>query len=930
MILRLPRDAARAVIVWLIAGAAALAQQSSVEVRSPSARLLDTAPGRIVTASVVVANRGGAADEFAEQLTLPPGCEKVAPPDVPFRLEPGGQIVRVLAILIPANMPVGRFDWRYAVQSRRDPSSSGSVDLAIQVTAVDNLELIVEPQPDMVLAGDTYPVKLRVTNRGNSRLDVQLTPRSSLGFVVTAEVNAFPLEGGASREIICRVKTDKAFARHTSHAVTFDVTASSPAGKTLTASQASVVEIVPLVSGKSDPFHLLPVQLRLTGIAETDHDAQFQAELSGTGSLDEAGKHRVDFVFRGPDVQNASLFGERDEYGASYHGERWDVDLGDRIYSLSPLTEKQSLGRGAGVKWHGGRTSAGGFYMSTRYRQQNSDEFGAFVRRDVTEFFSVQSNFLRKMGGDSIFARTLPQNIVTAESRFRLKKLVDLRLEGGVSRSDEGGTDHAYRAEAHGELPDKLSYELEHVHAGPDFRGYYSDTDTTNATVTKVLTPKFRVHASLNHYAGNLAHNDVRSSVVQRESSWNTGFNYSLTKDTEVSLQGQHVERNDILLPAAFDFTEDSARIGLGHSFGKLQMQSFLDLGTLDNSLTGESGPFQRYSVTANWRPTARQTYSVFATYGPSAYTGSTEESISAGISARWQVKDYLTANLSYSRNQYDGLIGREQDQALASLRYQFASKNSLSVIGRWSRAATKSETAQTTDEAAVLVTYTIPFSQRVSRKRSIGVLQGRLYDETRGREAGLPRVVLQAGEQFAVTDEAGRFEFPSLKPGTHELRIVQDSLGARLAMTTPLPKKVKIRPAETTRVELTATPACSVAVSVTRYEFAGGKAPAISGELREAGGQEAAAIEITNGRDIWRAQTDRTGCASFDRLPGGQWRLRVASSGLPALHTIENPDRTLTLEPGESQQVAVRILPQRRTLRLLDQGTIRSAAIKR
>jgi hypothetical protein len=922
MISRFSRDAARALLLWLISGAAALAQQSSVEVRSPSAKLLETAPGRIVTASVVVANRGTEADEIIERLTLPPGCQKVAPPDLPFRLEAGGQIVRVLAVLVPANMPAGRFDLHYAAQSRRDPSSSGSVDLAVQVTPVDNLELVVEPRPDVVLAGDVYPVKVRVRNHGNSRISVQLTHRSSLGFAVSADAAAFALEAGGSREIVCSVKTDKAFPKHTRHAVTFDVTATSTSGKTLTASQASVVEIIPLVSGNRDPFHYLPMQLRLMTLAETGHDAQFQAELSGAGSLDEAGKHRVDFLFRGPDVQNASLFGERDEYGASYHGEHWDIDLGDRVYSLSPLTEKRSLGRGAGVTWHEGRTTAGGFYMSTRYRRQNSDELGAFVRRDITERFSLQGNFLRKTGGDLFSARALPQNIISLESHYRLRKLLDLRLEAGTSRSDEGVMGYAYRAEAHGELSGRLSYAIEHAHAGPDFHGYYSDTDTTYASVSKPITPKFRMHASFNRYAGNLALNDVRSSVVNRENSWNTGLNYSLTKATELSLEWQHVKRADILEPAAYDFTSDAARIGASHNFGKLQMQSFLDLGTLDNSITGESGQFQRYNVTANWHPTARQTYSVFGSYGPSAFTGSTDKSLSAGVSARWQVRDNLDANLSYARNQYDGLIGREQDQALASVRYQFEDKSSLSVVGRWSRAATKEATADATNEAAVMVTYSIPLSLPVSRKRSIGVLQGRLCDATNG--AGLPRVVLQVGEQFAVTDDAGCFEFPSLKPGACELRVVQDSLGARMVMATTLPMKLRIRPAETTRVEIAATPACSVSVRVMRYEFAGGNSPTASGELREAAGQAAATIEITNGRDIWRVQTDRTGCASFDRLPAGRWNLRVASSDLPALHTIENPERMLTLKPGEIQQVALRVLPQRRTLRLLDQGTVR------
>ena len=135
---------------------------------------------------------------------------------------------------------------------------------------------------------------------------------------------------------------------------------------------------------------------------------------------------------------------------------------------------------------------------------------------------------------------------------------------------------------------------------------------------------------------------------------------------------------------------------------------------------------------------------------------------------------------------------------------------------------------------------------------------------------------------------------------------------------------KFTILPAETSHVRLEATLACSVSVIVTRFAFASGDVPASAGEFHASGGQNAVTVEITNGRDVWRAETDRTGSASFDRLPSGPWKLRVASRDLPAHHTLENPERTFTLKAGEVERVAVRLLPQRRTIRLLDRGTIR------
>jgi len=51
---------------------------------------------------------------------------------------------------------------------------------------------------------------------------------------------------------------------------------------------------------------------------------------------------------------------------------------------------------------------------------------------------------------------------------------------------------------------------------------------------------------------------------------------------------------------------------------------------------------------------------------------------------------------------------------------------------------------------------------------------------------------------------------------------------------------------------------------------------------------------------------------------------VRVASNDLPPLSALENPERTFALAPGANEQIGVRLIPQRRTLRMLDRGTVR------
>jgi hypothetical protein len=143
------------------------------------------------------------------------------------------------------------------------------------------------------------------------------------------------------------------------------------------------------------------------------------------------------------------------------------------------------------------------------------------------------------------------------------------------------------------------------------------------------------------------------------------------------------------------------------------------------------------------------------------------------------------------------------------------------------------------------------------------------------------------------------------------------------LVIATPLPKKVKIRSAETTNVELHAVKASAVAVRLMVYELPGNRLAAAT-EALPSRGLEAGAVELSDGRDVLRAQTDRTGAVTFERVPCGRWTLRVRDEQLPAQHFVEQPEQLLELKAGEAKNVEVRIMPRRRTVKMIDQGTVR------
>jgi hypothetical protein len=201
-----------------------------------------------------------------------------------------------------------------------------------------------------------------------------------------------------------------------------------------------------------------------------------------------------------------------------------------------------------------------------------------------------------------------------------------------------------------------------------------------------------------------------------------------------------------------------------------------------------------------------------------------------------------------------------------------------------------------------------------VSRKTSIGGVSGQLIAEGRP----VSRAIIKTGDEYTVTDADGHFMFTSLKPGPRDVEVVGDSLGPKLVMTTSAPAKVHVNGAQSTTVDLNAVRAASVTIRVLRSAFGNGN------QLVPAGGQQGTIIELSNGTERLIEETDRLGSATFDRLRVGRWKMRISDSNLPANHILEHPEQEIELKPGQATEIIARVLPVKRKVQMIDQGSVR------
>ncbi len=589
------------------------------------------------------------------------------------------------------------------------------------------------------------------------------------------------------------------------------------------------------------------------------------------------------------------------------------------------------MGSGGGSNARSGPTSAGVFYMETLARTRNFETAGAYVRREFTPVFSLQANALYK-SESGLAPQTGPLGLFSLQPHFNTGKSLDLDLEYAASTAASGTSAQAYRVQAQGQFFDDVTYSLERVRAGNKFFGYYHGTESTQVALAFPIYGPLRGKASFNQdardaYADSFIERPAPAAIVtsaSRQTAYRPGLLLRVSPRTDLSLEYQNIERHVVLQAGPQDSLEHSARLGIGHSRGKFSVQTFAEFGTVQKGAPGGHETVSRYSSFVSYRPTARQFYSVFGTVGSSSSTvDPTERSQTLGASAQWNISNRLSAGLNYARNQYDSRTARVQDTATGSVNYTMANRNIVAVQARWLK---DSSTRQSS--LSMTVSYTIPVGLPVSKKKNTGVLRGRVCEVAGDASQPMSRVIVTANGITAVTDRHGQFVFPSLVPGVYQVNIAQRSLGVDRVTLEPVPLTIEIKKGGAVELAIGVVRSSRVRAKVTLFGFAqraltpDGRA---SGEDRfePLGGFAAGLVELTNGKQVLRQVTDRDGEISFENLRPGKWTLRVYENNLPEHHVIETPAIEMELEPGQSREALVRILPKRRPIRFIDEGKI-------
>jgi len=919
------------------------AEEYGVEVLALAPALREVKPREVVTFPFRVRNTGSQTREFIGEVIFPEGWLPITR-EFPFKLAPGKSEIRLVSLFVPLTALAGSYKITYLVRDREFPSISDRYSIVVVVLPLIKLKVELLEAPEYAIAGEEYQSRFIVVNESNVTTTVGLEIKSGNDYPAITDATKFQLIPGESRNAIVTVKTDAKIHRELRHHLELTARILELKYNAITASACSWVKIIPRITRTEDPLHKIPIKLKLRGVMEEDEESKkgLQSEISGRGTLDEEGTKHIDFLFRGPDIQEKSIFGQRDEYRLSYWTDECELHFGDRSYSLSPLTEMYHYGRGIEGKLNIGAFHVGAYYQRSRWIEPGQEEASAHLGYDMGQNQRLGVNYLEKREDNPLDIWSLQALLQPMEDTY-----LDLEYARGEKEDEQGGKfSDAYRIKSYGRYEeDGIYYWLENIRAQPDYPGYYKDLSFVSSGMSFPISDNLRATVYSFHRRKNLALDPSRPAPYEKHSR--VGLNYRPAAGTVLSCEYRKAYHSDCLPEPGFDYQEESLRTSVWRSFEKLSFNGSIEIGKTRDNLSGQLADLRRYGVSAISWPTSGQCYSGYFQIGD--FYNSTDEyqrRTTIGLNGYFKISDRTFLSTSLQTNeQYNSYI---RDIVNVSLRHQLSNHGNLALHIRHTSCRNLSQDKETT----AMLEYIVPLEIPISRKASLGMIRGRVYEiESEGQ--GIANAILRVNGATAVTDKNGNFAFPSLKPGRYYLRLDKASIGLDRVTMQKTPMEVIAEGGKETIVKLGVIRSASLSGKVMVYRplnnnnFANGDidngecyvigdgnnsnnsinngnlSQDDGGKLVESYGLANMLVELTNGSETQRRVTDGKGCFKFEEVRPGKWTLKVYSDNLLGYHYLKEDVFEFELKPGDKKEMLIKVLPKRRPIRIIEEGEI-------
>ncbi len=703
-------------------------------------------PGELVTHVFTVENVGQEPDQYTLELTHPVGWTPL-PVAEQISLAPGERTRLFVTLMVPPGAQAGAYTIELRATSVADPTEAAVAAGTIDLLAVVELRMQAV-HVDRAPPGTEAQHRLRIRNAGNVadtyRIEVRATPAWTAR-VAPAELPVLP---GAQRDVTITVLIPRTAAPGTTYRVRVEATSQTDPTLTRTLWIPAVVAPPPPEEVPVSLYPEIPLTFRL-GLTEQG-DPSFRLSIAG----------EVPAVGRVTGSRVLNMLGLSSQ-AAGFHTADWGVDWG--TVSVSGAFTSIS---GAGLGVHG-------YEADQRTTQLVLTDAGQGIAGSLSWALGTLRALITNVEGPPARMITEVQLMGTFGESFSLSAVLAqdwterpfaeaFRIRPSMRVGEVAG--FLELAEVSPGFPgqaarEQSSWGLSLGTGLAPLRGAFSTT--TTVTLTRVGPPEIRTTTE-----GFTALVNLRPSVRTSGS---------------LSLRLESRQSDD--LPKTTD--EGTRRLGL----------TFTDRGpTITWSLSGThrtawNDVAETKVATTGMRLTARAPLGQLTARGTLSIEQTTD--LVGGDGSRFT--SALTLRCSLPQAALAPTVGL----SISGGRSVLSASASWTDVGGWSLSASVDVPLAPEGGFSFSTTFTLPTTFRLLGP-TYGAIRGRAFvdvDGTGRYDPGDPPAVdllLEAGDQEAVTGRDGRFVFFPFLPGEYKVRLVDLPFG--LHPLVDLPFTVQLR----------------------------------------------------------------------------------------------------------------------------------------
>ncbi|MDD5694810.1 MAG: carboxypeptidase-like regulatory domain-containing protein [Bacteroidales bacterium] len=869
-------------------------------------KALSTDPGKIITFAYRIINHESTSLSLTPSLILPESWTQIVQPEK-ILLKSSDSLIRLVSCAIPPLTKAG--DYTLSYQLTDEQGKSYSSDATVRVNKKTGLLIdLVESQP-YVKAGEDVHSRYVVRNKSNIPHNITIT-------TVNGQVQgpvSFDLQPDSSRIIEIVSPTIDAITENTTNG--YRVRASVTGNEEGAVESYHQVNVIPVIEPEIDLYHRFPVTASLTYLTRYRDEAftsGFQGELYGIGTLDPKGKHQLEFRLRGPNRFNLSVLGQYDEYFATYRNKNLEATIGDRNYSLTPLTENSRYGRGVAAALKNRRMEIGGFYNKPRFLPEVTDVYAGYFNFLFSDKNKIGVVYLHKKYSESV----KPADIFSLTTSLEPFKYSKLYVE--VSRGTQGDKS-GYGAHLGFDFrTNKLSFSSFAIYAGKDYPGYYTNTTTYSGNLSYQVLKKLSILANARHDDRN-ASRDTLYGVSPIRQDIRAGLGYSFGTSGTLRGYAGYISSEDRAVSKQFHYDEKYLRLEYIQMLNKFNLDFYSDLGTTTNYLLADHQEARSFRAQAHlgYRPSDKFSVGGFAAF-------SRDNRYSRQVENTWYYGMDMTAWLSkttYASFRFQNNYSIEEyyrDRSLMDFRFsqRFLRNHEITLMSQYALVQ------KYTDESdlSVRVTYSYRIGVPLKRVAEPGSTVSGQVDNL--GTTSVKGIILQLNGYTTSTDENGFFVFYNIKPGIYYLTIDKTSIQLTEIPDVQIPMTVVVEQDKDNFVRFGLTTAATVK---GKLEFNGnsGASASLSSSGQDPARSNHVIIEMKMGEELIRKVTDPFGTFEFTYMRPGIWTMKIYANGLSKDYQLEQSEYQLDLKPGDRLDIPVVLKKKERVIKFVDQPGI-------